>query len=351
MSWLVDDDPDRDFEHRVRERPHPKGSRPRTKIRPNVESAPEGRVLAVDRGRFRVLVNEGTEDEHEVNATAARELGRGAVVTGERVRIVGDLSGAHGSLARIVATLPREHVLRRSADDTDRVERIIVANADQMLIVAAAASPEPRLRLIDRYLVAARDAGMEPLLVVTKTDLADPAAFIAMLSDMDIPTFLSSPDHIPAEAIRAALIGHTTVLVGHSGVGKSTLVNALVPGSQRETGAVNEVTGRGRHTSSSSRSIRIETATGTGYVIDTPGIRSFGLGHVKPEGILASFDELAQLAASCPRGCSHARNAPDCFIDEAVTHTADPNLAARLAARLTSYRRLMAALRPSPTGP
>jgi ribosome biogenesis GTPase len=108
--------------------------------------------------------------------------------------------------------------------------------------------------------------------------------------------------------------GHTTVAVGHSGVGKSTLVNALVPDANRAVGVVNTVTGRGRHTSSSTISYRI----GTGWIVDTPGVRSFGLGHVNPDNILKSFGDLAKIAEDCPRGCTHLPDAPDCAIVEAA---------------------------------
>jgi ribosome biogenesis GTPase len=243
-----------------------------------------------------VLLDEDRPEEREVLAARARELGRTGVVTGDRVEVVGDLSGASGSLARIVRIAPRETVLRRSADDTDVVERVIVANADQLLMVVAAADPEPRPGLIDRYLVAAFDAGIDPLLVVTKTDLADPAPLLAEFAPLDLPVLLArrGGDLGP---VRRALLGHTTVAVGHSGVGKSTLVNALVPGAGRATGAVNAVTGRGRHTSSSSVSLRVaatpdDLAAGlppSGWIVDTPGVRSFGLGHVDPASILRSF--------------------------------------------------------------
>ncbi|OUD85964.1 GTPase RsgA [Clavibacter michiganensis subsp. michiganensis] len=132
-------------------------------------------MLTVDRGRFGVLVGEDTPDEHTLIATRARELGKKAVVTNDRVDIVGDTSGDEGSLSRIVRIAPRRTLLRRSADDSDAVERVIVANADQMLIVVAAAEPEPRARLVDRYLVAAFDAGIQPILCITKSDVADPA--------------------------------------------------------------------------------------------------------------------------------------------------------------------------------
>ncbi|GLI26042.1 putative ribosome biogenesis GTPase RsgA [Agromyces rhizosphaerae] len=349
MSWWdTDDDEDDEFdfdESDVRVRPNPKANRPRTKVRPEHADAVVGRVLGVDRGRYTVLVDD--DEERVVTATRARELRRNAIATGDAVDLVGDTSGDEGSLARIVRVRERSTLLRRSADDTDRVERVIVANADQLLIVVAAANPEPRTRLVDRYLVAAYDAGIRPLLCVTKTDLADPAPFLANFAGLDIPTFTSRKGAAPVAEIAAALVGHRTVLVGHSGVGKSTLVNALVPSAERATGHVNEVTGRGRHTSSSTVSLRVETGPGTeiggepgrGWVIDTPGIRSFGLGHVDPGIILRSFTDLAEIAEDCPRGCTHLPDAPDCALDDAAA-------AGRLdevgRARLDSLRRLLA---------
>ncbi|MGN6127926.1 MAG: ribosome small subunit-dependent GTPase A [Humibacter sp.] len=353
MSWWETDEDDEPYEEydesSVRVRPNPKGNRPRSKMRPEHEDAVVGRVLGVDRGRYTVLVGEDTPEEHEAIAARASELRKQAVVTGDRVDLVGDTTGEEGTLSRIVRIRERSTLLRRSADDTDAVERVIVANADQMLIVVAAANPEPRTRLVDRYLVAAYDAGIAPLLVITKTDLADPAPFLRNFAGLDLPVFLSSsaeadgPDDpasgIPLDELGAALAGHDTVAVGHSGVGKSTLVNALVPGADRATGHVNVVTGRGRHTSSSTVSLRLRTAYGDGWIIDTPGVRSFGLGHVDPANILRAFTDLAAIAENCPRGCTHLPDAPDCAIIEAV----DAGELGELGqARLDSLQRLLA---------
>lgn len=340
MSWLDDaaDDDDLEFdESSVRVRPNPKANRPRTKRRPAHADAQIARVLGVDRGRYTVLVDEDGPDERRVLATRARELRKQPIVNGDRARVVGDLSGDDGTLARIIGIEERTSLLRRSADDTDQVERVIVANADQMLIVVAAADPEPRERLVDRYLVAALDAGIRPLLVVTKTDLADPSEFLSHFDGVDLRVFTSGQDAMPLERIGEALVGHSTVFVGHSGVGKSTLVNALT-GSVRATGHVNEVTGRGRHTSSSTVSLRYRSPAGSGWVIDTPGVRSFGLGHVNPANVLAAFTDLAEVAEECPRGCTHLPDAPDCAIIEAV---ASGRLGPGAAARLDSLQRLL----------
>lgn len=340
MSWLDDlDDDEPEFDEAdVRVRPNPKANRPRTKRRPAHSDARVARVLGVDRGRYTVLVDEDLPGERTVLAARARELRKTPIVTGDRARVVGDASGEEGTLARIVGIEERTSLLRRSADDTDQVERVVVANADQMLVVVAAADPEPRPRLVDRYLVAALDAGIRPLLVVTKTDLADPAAFLSHFDGLDLEVFTSGRDEMPLDRIGGALVGHSTVFVGHSGVGKSTLVNALVPDARRATGHVNVVTGRGRHTSSSTVSLRYRGENGNGWVIDTPGVRSFGLGHVDPANILRAFTDLAEVAEECPRGCTHLPDAPDCAIVEAVE---EGRLGPGGPARLDSLQRLL----------
>lgn len=141
----------------IRVRPNRKGNRPRTNIRPKHEDAADGMVLTVDRGRLTVLI-----DDIPVTAMKARELGRKAAVVGDQVSVVGDLSGKKDTLARIVRIGERTSVLRRTADDDDPYERVVVANADQLAIVTALADPEPRPRMIDRCLVAAYDSGLSP---------------------------------------------------------------------------------------------------------------------------------------------------------------------------------------------
>ena len=313
----------------VRVRPG-KSSRPRTRNRPEHRDADEGFVIAVDRGRYTCRLDDGTDSERTVTAMRARELGRKSVVVGDRVDIVGDTSGDADTLARIVRITERTSVLRRTADDDDPYERVIVANADQLVIVTALADPPPRTGFIDRCLVAAYDAGLAPLLCLTKADLATPDELLANYADLDLQVVTTRRDE-PLDALRQQLTGKVSVLVGHSGVGKSTLVNALVPGSDRSTGVVSAI-GKGRHTSTSA--VALPLADG-GWVVDTPGVRSFGLAHVSPESLLNTFSDLAEGAGDCPSGCAHLSAAEGCALDAWVAAGHAP------PRRLAAYRRLL----------
>ena len=325
---------DRLDEDDVRVRPGRSKTRPRSKDRPDHSGATAATVTTVDRGRFTVIDSAG--DEHY--AVKARELGRKGIVVGDVVDVVGMSSettterAEREDFARIVRRSPRTTTLRRTADDTDPVERVIVANADQLAVVTSVTDPEPRTGLIDRALVAAFDAGIAPILLITKSDLAPATALIEAYSPLEIPIIDASRNRTERDtsAVLNALHDHTTVLIGHSGVGKSTLVNSLVPGAARTTGGVNVVTGKGRHTSTNVLALPLP---GGGIIIDTPGIRSFGLAHVDADRVIHAFPDLGEAAEQCPRGCSH--NEAYCELDAAVSRGDIP------AARLQSLRRLL----------
>jgi ribosome biogenesis GTPase len=295
-------------------------------------------VIAVDRGRYTCVV-----EDRVILAMRARELGRKSVVVGDRVNLVGDVSGADGALARIVRIAERTSVLRRTADDDDatpegRLERVVVANADQLVIVSALADPPPRTGFIDRCLVAAYDAGIDPLLCLTKADIGTPDAVLGYYTELDLPHVLCRPDEEP-DALRAALQGQISVMVGHSGVGKSTLVNRLVPAALRAVGAVSAV-GKGRHTSTSVVALPLprpspRSRRDPGWIIDTPGIRSFGLALVSADSLLHGFPDLVEGTVECPPNCEHTAAEAECALDAWVAAgRAD-------ARRLASYRRLL----------
>ncbi|WP_308258263.1 ribosome small subunit-dependent GTPase A [Saccharothrix obliqua] len=313
----------------VRVRPG-KGTRPRSKRRPEHADAVPAMVVAVDRGRWTCAVED--DPGRLVTAMRARELGRTPVVVGDQIGLVGDTSGNPDALARIVRVNERRSVLRRTADDTDPFERVVVANAEQLVIVSALADPQPRRGFIDRCLVAAYAGGLEPLLCLTKSDLAPADELVSAYAELDLPVVVTRSDVDPAE-LRERLVHRLSALIGHSGVGKSTLVNRLVPDANRAVGVVSGV-GKGRHTSTQAVALPLPEG---GWAVDTPGIRSFGLAHITPDDIVAAFPDMKAMAEECPPGCGHlgAPEDPDCMLDELVTSgEASPG-------RLASLRRLL----------
>jgi len=325
---------DRYDESDVRIRPG-RGTRPRSKRRPEHAEARPAMVVGVDRGRWTCAPDD--DPSRRVVAMRAREMGRTPVVVGDRVDLVGDVSGGDDALARIVRVSERVSVLRRTADDTDPYERIVVANASHLVIVTALADPVPRTGFVDRCLVAAYAGGLTPVLCLTKSDLTDPAPFAGQYTDLELPIVVTRSDADPT-ALREVVDGRVSAFIGHSGVGKSTLVNVLVPDAYRAVGVVSSV-GKGRHTSTSAVALALPGQRG--WVVDTPGVRSFGLAHICPDEVVAAFGDLATAVRECPRGCSHLGPPadPECALDPLVES------GALGAGRLEALRRVLTALR------
>jgi len=256
------------------------------------------------------------------------------MVTGDRVVFCpGEPTGV------VVAQLPRTTELRRP--DAYGKLKAIAANIDQIAVVIAPL-PTPHANLLDRYLVAAQETGARPLIVVNKCDLLEDPALAAPLEDMlkiypplGYPVIRCSI-HSGLAELEDALRGHTSVFVGQSGVGKTSLLNALLPGAApQRTGALSEGSGKGTHTTTTSGLFHLPSG---GQLIDSPGIREFGLGHLTRYAVESGFREFHPYLGKCRfRDCRH-QSEPGCALLAAVAGGLIP------AQRLASYRHIIGSL-------
>lgn len=242
-----------------------------------------------------------------------------ALVVGDRVLFIAPTGDSEQQAGVVTALEPRHTVLKRP--DPYGNLKPVAANVD-LMVITFAPLPTPSSALLDRYLVAAELSGIQPMLLLNKADLLDATLtpwmeeLTAMYTALDYPVMaVSATDGDNLVPLREALAGHTSVLVGQSGVGKSSLINALLPDAQLEVREVSAMSGLGQHTTVTARLFHLPEG---GNLIDSPGIREFGLWHISEEDLLQGYKELAPLASRCRfRNCSH-RQEPGCALLEAA---------------------------------
>ncbi len=261
-----------------------------------------------------------------------------ALVTGDRVV----WRAGNQGIGVIVAQLPRQTELCRP--DSRGQLKPVAANVD-LIVIVFAPLPEPHANLIDRYLIAAEHAGIQPLLLLNKADLVDAQnqapleALLGVYRTLGYPLLeVSAHRGLGMDQLKARLNGQVSVFVGQSGVGKSSLVNTLLPGVDTRVGALSELTGKGTHTTTTARLFHFP---GGGELIDSPGIREFGLGHVSRDDVEAGFIEFRELLGHCRfRDCKHDRE-PGCALLKALE---DGRIQPQ---RMASYRHILSTL-PEP---
>lgn len=292
--------------------------------------------MAVEVGRRRCVVQPDGDDA-SVECLLSPDLAARQhedLAIGDRVVFA---PGTDGEPARLVRVLPRRSALSRPDPRRPGRLRVLVANVDVVVIVVSIASPPLHPRLIDRYLIATGRGGARPVLCVNKVDLRDEAdaadpALLDPYREVGIRVIETSPvTGEGIEALAAELAGTVCAFVGHSGVGKSSLVNALCPGFEAEVGRVSDANQKGRHTTTQSSMFTLDNGT---RIIDTPGVRSFSVEDVSAEEIRESFREFAPWSGACKfRDCSHTHE-PGCAVREAADR-GDIS-----AARYETYRRM-----------
>jgi ribosome biogenesis GTPase len=304
---------------------------------PPKQAGEEGRVIEVSTGLCRVELEGRVVVCGVRGSLSAVETGyTNVVAVGDRVLVALEETG-DGVIEQV---LPRHSLLARPDVFHQHLSQVIVANADQLLIVAAWREPKLWPELIDRYIIAAERSQLLPIVCVNKIDLAadiaacrvEVAPYLALGYRVVLSSALNGEG---IDELRDLLRGRTTVLAGMSGVGKSTLLNAIQPGLSLRTGEVSDHSHTGRHTTAQVNLLKLDIG---GYVADTPGIREFGLSGLRQEDLVRFYPEIAAAQAGC--------RFSDC------THSHEPGCAVRLAARqgrlsmvrLTNYRRIRATL-------
>jgi len=291
-----------------------------------------GTVLRAQGGTYEVETEEGI-----VEAALRGKLKR-EERTGERV-VVGDVVDVEpaGSGWVVERVHPRRTALVRRAPGKAPRAKTIVANVDQVVVVFAVAHPSPHLRMLDRFLVICESSGLEPLIVANKTDTVGVDAAREMFAPYEragYPVlYTAARERRGVDALRDAICGRVSALTGPSGVGKSSLLNAVQPGLGLRVAAVSEAVDKGRHTTVTAQLIPLECG---GYVADTPGLREVGLWKVDPDELDGYFPEFGPYLGGCRYGnsCTHTHE-PGCAVQAAVEEGEVS------AARYDSYRRMV----------
>jgi ribosome biogenesis GTPase / thiamine phosphate phosphatase len=295
-----------------------------------IEATMRGRLKKADVGRRA----DGSIRRDTVDAAdQAVKLAVGDVVTLER--------DERDEVWAIAEILPRRSRLARRAPGGGRGERIVAANVDQVVVVFAVAKPDPHPRMLDRFLVIAEGNDLAALVVINKVELVSMDGARARFADYDhagYPVhYTSVKARIGLEELHDALRGRTSVLTGPSGVGKSSLMNALYPGLDLRVGAISESVNKGRHTTVGGYAHPLPDEEG-GFVVDTPGLREVGLWSLPPEDVDRCFPEFRPLIPQCRfADCQHGGE-PDCAVRAAVERGQVS------AARYESYRKLRSEL-------
>ena len=297
-----------------------------------------GIVLRTYSDFFDVLAaDDGTVWQCKVTGRLKKDIRRSTLVAaGDRVEF--EPVDVVTRLGQIGVIAEREHVLSRLRPDSGYpYEDVILANPDEIMIVFAAARPEPHMRLLDRFLVAAEAADAETIFIVAnKVDVCGEEAARQLFGPYEAigyPVFYTSAKTgAGIESLRGQMADRITVVTGPSGVGKSSLINAIEPGMNLRVGEVMLI-GKGRHTT---RAAQLHPLANGGFIADTPGLRELGLWDVRPEELSDYFPEIRRHAAHCRFSfCSHLHE-PDCAVRLAVA-TGDI-----IPARWESYQRLFA---------
>lgn len=269
--------------------------------------AVHGPLVRVQLGERTLVVASRRRLNWEGGTPAAARL-----VVGDRVSV--EISGDEGV---VVAVHCRRSCLLRRAPSSTRVQ-VLAANVDQALLVFAAKVPEPKPGLLDRFLVACHLAEIQPMIVVNKIDqgieVVEPWLPVYERLGYDVLR-VSARTSWGLGRIKRRLPGRTTLFCGPSGAGKSSLLNAVYPGFRLKVGSVSEATGKGRHTTSMAELMPLPFG---GFVVDTPGLKEFGIWQLEPARLQSAFPEMANLVGGCRYpDCSHVHE-PDCVVQDAA---------------------------------